>query len=278
MIENFLSSWDLFRNTYLAGWLIALVLSLTGVWVVAKDQIFIGAAVSQASALGIALAAYFGTVAGHAAHEESAWLPAVTAVAFSVLAALATARAGGRRESHEAVTGWIFLLSSSLSVLLLSRSPRGLEEIRRLSSSSLIGATHADVWLFAGLGVAAVILLAKHNRPIVLLATDPVMAEAVGVRTAWWSMAVAVWLGVCAGLSLRVSGMLYTFGLLVLPALIAKNVCREIRPMFLAAPLVGVGAAVGGFVLANHFDFPPAQMTVAILSLLLPLAWIVRRA
>lgn len=277
MIDSFFLSWELFRNTYLAGWLIALVLSLTGVWVVAKDQIFIGAAVSQASALGIALAAYVGALAGRAAHEESAPLPAVMAVVFSVLASLATARGGGRRESHEAVTGWIFLLSSSASVLLLSRSPQGLEEIRRLSSSSLIGATDGDVWLFTGLGFAAVALLAGYNRHILLLATDPVMAEAGGMRTWRWSMAVSVWLGVCAGLSLRVSGMLYTFGLLVLPALVAKNVCREIRPMFLAAPLIGVGAAVGGFVLANHFDFPPGQMTVAILSLLLPLGWIVRR-
>ena len=55
MIESFLASWDLFHLTYLAGWLIALLLSLVGVFVVARDQIFIGIAISQASTLGIAI-------------------------------------------------------------------------------------------------------------------------------------------------------------------------------------------------------------------------------
>lgn len=194
-----------------------------------------------------------------------------------MIASLATIRGGvGRRESHEAITGWIFLLGASLSVLLLSHSPHGLEEIQRLASSSLIGATDADVWLFAGLTVVTVLTVARYNRRILLLTTDPVMAEVVGLRTAWWEVVMASWLGVCIGLSIRVSGMLYAFGLLVLPALIAKNVCREIRPMFIVAPLVALATAVSGFVLANHFDFPPGQMSVATLAGLLPLAWLVR--
>ena len=54
--ESFLASWRLFRYSYLVGWLVGLLLSLVGVIVVARDQVFIGAAVSQASTLGIALA------------------------------------------------------------------------------------------------------------------------------------------------------------------------------------------------------------------------------
>lgn len=278
MIESFFSSWELFQNTYLAGWFIALVLSLTGVWVVAKNQIFIGAALSQASALGIALAAYAPALAAHAGGSHgSPALASILSVVTCVLAALVTTRVGSRRESHEAVTGWLFLTSNSVSVLILARSPRGLEEIQRLASSSLIGATDTDVWLFAGISAAAVGLVAVFNRRILLLATDTVMAAAVGMRATWWAVGIAVWLGVCIGLSIRVSGMLYTFGLLVLPALIAKNICSEIRQMFVVAPIVGVGTAVVGFVLANHFDFPPAQMSVAFLSLLLVLAWPVRR-
>jgi ABC-type Mn2+/Zn2+ transport system permease subunit len=71
--------------------------------------------------------------------------------------------------------------------------------------------------------------------------------------------------------------MLYTFGCLVLPALIAKNVCREVRPMFLVAPVVAVATGAVGFMLANHYDFPPAQMTVALLSFLLMVAWLLPR-
>jgi ABC-type Mn2+/Zn2+ transport system permease subunit len=66
-------------------------------------------------------------------------------------------------------------------------------------------------------------------------------------------------------------------GCLMLPTLVAKNVCRELRRMLLVVPLVAVATAAAGFVMANHYDDPPAQMTVALLRLPLTMAWLVRR-
>jgi ABC-type Mn2+/Zn2+ transport systems, permease components len=62
MIEEFLLSWNLFHNSYLAGWWMALLLSLIGVLVVARDQIFLSAAVSQGSTLGVAFGMWLGGV------------------------------------------------------------------------------------------------------------------------------------------------------------------------------------------------------------------------
>lgn len=182
MIEEFLSSWPLFQNTYLVGWSIALLLSLVGVLAVARDQIFIGAAISQASTLGIALAMWIGAWAAPATlpwFRSDGFLSAM-AVAFSVIAALITTRGGEEsRESHEAITGWVFLASASLSILIVSRSPHGLEEIHRLLSSSIIGATRADVWWFGALaGLTALFLAITHRRTLLFL-MDPAMAAAV---------------------------------------------------------------------------------------------------
>lgn len=279
MIENFISSWPLFHNTYLAGWLIGLLLSLVGVLVVARDQIFIGAAVSQASTLGIALAMWIGAWAGAGPRFwfHSDGFLSMMAVAFSVIAALITARGGeGTRESHEAITGWVFLASASLSILIVSRSPHGLEEIHRLLSSSIIGATRADVWIFGLLAGVAAFSVSAGLRRIVLFAMDPVMAAAVGMKISRWGALTSAGLGLAVGLSIRSSGMLYTFGCLVLPALVAKNLCSEVRPMFLVSPLVALGTGAAGFVLANHYDYPPAQMTVALLCLLVTVSWLSR--
>ena len=86
IIDEFIASWDLFHWTYIEGWLIALLLALIGVAVVARDQIFIGAAVSQASTVGIALTLYVaslvpvhehsgppGTIAGAQADQINDW-------------------------------------------------------------------------------------------------------------------------------------------------------------------------------------------------------------
>ena len=279
MISAFIESWPLFHLSYEAGLLIAFLLALSGVLVVARDQIFIGAAVSQASTLGIAcsmwMASCFEMLASHDHTAES--MAGVMAVLFSVLAALITMRGGGRTDSHEAITGWIFLASSSLSILIVAHSPLGLDEIHRLLSSSIIGASLADVLVFAALSLAAGVAALVYRSRLVLLVTDPAMAAAAGLRVARWDMLIAISLGVVIGLGIRTSGLIFTFGCLVLPALIAKQVCREVRPMFWVAPLVAVLFSLAGFVVSNHYDFPPAQMTVAFLSAGLALGWIFKR-
>ncbi len=278
MIAEFVESWDLFGQIYLSGWLIALVLSMIGVLVVARDQIFLSAAVSQASTLGIVLGMWAGALLGAG---TDTWLRSdaflsVMAVLFAVIAALITSRERSLyTESPEAVTGWVFLVSASGSILLLAHSPRGLEEIYRLLSSSLIGATWEDVWLFALLSGITAVMLGLFHRRLLLLAIDPGMARAIGTRAATWGVVQGLWLGLAAGLAMRVSGLLYTFGCLVLPALVAKSICREIRTMFLVAPFIAVSVGIGGFVLANHYDFPPAQMTVFLLCVTLVFAWFV---
>lgn len=281
MIEEFLSSWPLFQNTYLVGWLIALLLSLVGVLAVARDQIFIGAAISQASTLGIALAMWIGAWIDP---ESLSWLHSegflsAMAVAFSLAAALITSGWANRTtmESHEAITGWVFLGSAGLSILIVSHSPHGLEEIHRLLASSIIGATRTDVWGFSALAVLTILFLAATHRRTLLFLMDPAMAAAVGMKTGRWAAIISTLLGLAVGLSIRSSGMLYTFGCLVLPALVAKNICREVGPMFVVAPLVAVLTGAIAFVLANHYDYPPAQMTVVLLSLALAIAWLFRR-
>ena len=279
MISEFIESWGLFHNVYLTGWLIGLLLSLVGVVVVARDQIFLSAAVSQASTMGIALGLWmsntFADVQGLWLHVDS--FLSFMAVTFAVIAALVTTRSHERvRESAEAITGWVFLLSASLAILILAHSPHGLDEIHRLLSSSIIGATVGDVITFGVLLVSTALLIAAAYRRILLFTLDPVLAVAVGMKLQYWRMITAIWLGLSVGLSLRASGMLYTFGCLVLPALVAKNLCREIRTVFFLSPLVALTTGAIGFVLANHYDYPPAQMAVVLLCLSLVLAWTLR--
>jgi ABC-type Mn2+/Zn2+ transport system permease subunit len=279
VIESFVASWDLFGSTYLVGLLIAGVLSVVGVWIVARDHIFLGAAVAQASTLGVALALWLsGTAAATRLHILEGELGATLfAVAASVTTAWVAARVGeGRRESHEAVTGWIFLLAGSLPVLLLAGSPHGLEEVQRLLFSTILSVTTADLVLFVALAVATVAAAVLLRDRLLVFTLDPELAQAIGMRSSVWGGAVAVWLGLAVGLSIRAAGTLFAFGCLVLPALVAKNVCREVRPMLWVAPCIAVATTLVGFVLSNGLDWPPAHAIVALQAAALPVAWIWR--
>lgn len=276
MIARFLASWELFATTYAVGLASAALLALVGVWVVARNRIFLGAAVSQASTLGVATALWLAHVAA-AAHLD--WLESpLTLGALAVSASVATAWLAGRggearAEGAEEVTAFVFLLAASLPVLMMAHSAHGLEEIERLMFSTLLSATRTDLVLFLAAGALAVVATLRLHHPVLLFAMDPELAEAVGMRLRAWNAAMALGLGVAVGLSIRSGGTLYTFGCLVLPALIAKNLCREVRPMLVASPALALAAAFAGFFLANEFDLPPAHATVALLCLGLVVAW-----
>lgn len=276
MIGEFLSSWSLFADAYLAGWLLAALLGGVGVLVVARDQIFLGAAVSQASMLGLTVGI---SLSSWAFVTSSSWyqVDAFTSLCggiFAIAGALATARrSAGGEDSHEAVTGWIFAAGMSLSVLVVAHSPHGLEEVHRLMESTLIGAHRLDVLLLSAfVAISAAVLLLRW-RTLVLVVLDPDLARVLGVRVDWWDRCFYIWLGVAIAFALRISGLIYTFGCLVLPALCAKAVCREVRTMLALAPALSAASAVVAFVLANHYDLPPAHVAVAQLVALVGLAW-----
>jgi ABC-type Mn2+/Zn2+ transport system permease subunit len=230
--------------------------------------------------LGIALVLRFGPalVALGLPWAVTEGFQSVMAVAASVLAAVVTTRRGdGEAPSHEALTGWVYLLGASAAILVVAKSPHGLEEVHRVLFSSIIGASDGDVLRFAVLAAVTIGVVAARSRELVLVSIDPAMGAAVGLRVRAWSTAVSVWLGLVVGLAINLAGVIYAFGCLVLPALVARNVCREVQPMFVVAPAVGVGAAVAGFVVANAHDYPPAQMTVALLCALLAATHLVGR-
>lgn len=266
MLTEFLQSWPMFQDSYLAALLCGGLLSVLGVLVVGRDEVFLAAAVAQASVLGVALALTLG------------WEnPAVPAVALSVIAALA---AGGRGHrggtSREEITAWTFLTASSLAVLILSRSPVGMKNVQSVLTSTMLGASQTEVFLFAGLTALALGLVWMNSQRLTLLIIDPVMAAAVGLSVGAWALALSASLGLVTGLAIRSTGLLFTFGCLVLPALAAKNLCRRVQPMFLVAPVVGVLGVLLGLILAHHFDFPPGQLIVALLGAALALAWLWR--
>lgn len=277
MIREFIDSWPLFQHAYMGGWILAALLALLGVMLVARDQIFFGAAVAQASTFGIAIA--LATSAWHplGLHlHDSAWYPRVCAIACSVLAAVGMELIAGRRESREAVTGFIFLVSSAGAMTVVAQSPFGADEIQRLLASSLIGARREDVELFAALLAATIILVAIHRDRLLLMAIDSATARAAGVHTRAWSLGMACWLALAAGVSIRAAGPLYVFGCLLLPVLAAKTMVREMRALFWTAPLLAVGCAIIGFVLAHAWDLPPAQITVVVMGALALAGWTAR--
>lgn len=271
MIDAFISGFSLFWQTYLTTILMSAVLAGAGVLVVTRGQVFIAAAIAQASLLGIAVSLLF--------EFGNTVIPAIV---FSVGASLfiggsGNAAGGGRRHGLDERTALVFLLSGSLGVLLLSSYPSGLRELQSAAASSLFGVDTVDLVLFLIFGLVLLISLFLMRSRLVLFILDPVMAAAVGLDILRWSMVISGILGLMTGLAIQSSGMLFTFGALVLPAMAARNICREVGSMFLVAPILGVLGALVGLFLSAGMDLPPGQTTVVVQCSLLILSWVWRQ-
>jgi ABC-type Mn2+/Zn2+ transport system permease subunit len=274
-VAEFLSSWGLFVRPYTLTLLAAMGLSMLGVVTAARRQVFMAAAVAQASTFGFAL---FALIAGAAATQAggSVWRDVVV-VGSAVAAALFTMLGDGRQTQGSRLDGdertaWVFIAAGAGAILVLSQAAAGMEQFRRMQASSVIGATRLDVVTFAALLVAMIGVLLWAGRSLVLLLADPVMAAAIGMRVRAWHLGLAVFSGACVGLGVRSTGMLFTFGCLALPVMIAKQVCGEVRWLFWVSPLIALASAFAGLWLSYLFDLPPGQVVVALLCGLLLIA------
>jgi ABC-type Mn2+/Zn2+ transport system permease subunit len=254
LLREFLESFELFWTTYVTGLCAAAVLAFAGVFALAQRQLFTGVATAQASTLGIAFAlAWLGLADDH--HHLHGW-PLVFGVGFAVAANLACSRLALRATVKEGLSVAIFVAGGCLPILLLAHGPKGLEEVERLTFSTLIGSDIHDIQKIGALLLATIVLLARHGRALLFAALEPETAIAMGIAPAGTTLAFPILFGLALGLCLHTAGSVFCIAALTMPALFARRVHRTAVAVLWTAPLYALIATLIGFALANHYDLP----------------------
>ena len=291
--QEFQESYELFPEIYQSGLLIAILLSIVGVLVVARNQIFIGAAITQTSTFGISIA--LSIVGLEAMSDATGQARQDLILRYSILAAtICTVWAfvdksfflsilqklkipvspskESAGKSKEDITGWLFLLSSAGAIVLVSNTPLGMEEVKKLTLSSIIGTESSDVTLLLILTIKVILFILIFMNSIVLTFTDRNYAKSLKIPVTLIEFIFAFLMGIILGATLKISGTLYTFGCLILPVLVASCLCKSTRLLFILSPLIALTCVFLGFSLGNFYNIPQAQLTIFFLCLLLPLA------
>lgn len=291
--ESFKEGYELFPEIYQCGLLIAVLLSIAGVLIVARNQIFIGAAITQTSTFGISIAL---SIVGLEAMSDATgqarqdlilrysiiaatictlWAFVNKGLFLSILQKLKIPVSGSRESTakgKEDITGWLFLLASAGAIVLVSNTPLGMEEVKKLTFSSIIGADQGDVTILKWLLAIELVLLIPFLNMIVLVFTDRNYALSMRIPATLIEIIFAVLMGFILGTTLKISGTLYSFGCLILPVLTAANLCRRTRILFLISPVIALLGTFAGFALGGYYNIPQAQLTVFILCLFLPVS------
>jgi ABC-type Mn2+/Zn2+ transport system permease subunit len=262
----------LLRNALVASVLVGLVCPLVGVYFVLRRMIFLGVALPQLSAAGVAFAFLVRSISGAHQHGEAAEraLAMVGSLGFAFvgLLVLATLERHGR-ETLEARIGVTYAFAAAAAILFVAADPYGEAEMTHLLKGDVVTTTTGSLHLLAVVlgGVAA--LLVVLRRELLLVSFDRDMAVVLGKRAGLWDTTLYLLIGVTIAFGVMTAGPLVTFGFLVAPPLTARLLTRHMTSFSLVASLVGGTTAFAGFYLAYRYDLPlgPTDVALAVAAL-----------
>lgn len=265
----------LLHDALVGSVIIGVVCPLVGVYFVLRRMIFLGVALPQLSAAGIACAFFahgsFDALHAHGdvAERTLAMIGSFgfTVVGLSVLAALD--RRG--REMVDARIGFTYAAAAAVTILVLASDPHGDAQMVSLLKGDILATTASSLRTVQYTMAAVVAVLFLFRKELLLVSFDRELALVFGKRVWVWDGLLYLVMGLTISLGVTTAGPIVAFGFLVVPPLTARLVTRRMLTFSLASAAFGGLSAFWGFYLAYAFDLPlgPAQVALACVVLLL---------
>ena len=266
----------LLRDALVGSVLVGVVCPLVGAYFVLRRMIFLGVALPQLSAAGIAFS-FVGYRLAVGAHEHGnvseRSLAMVGSFAFTLTGLLVlTAFERRGRETVEARIGVTYAIAAALTILFLAVDPHGVAEMVNLLKGDILATTRTSLTLLASVLGAVVLVLFACRKEFLLVSFDRDLAVVFGKWVGLWDGLLYLIIGVTISLGVMTAGPLVTFGFLVVPPLTARLLTRRMLSFSLVAAAIGGAAAFGGFYCAYRMDLPLGPAEVALASLVLIVA------
>jgi zinc/manganese transport system permease protein len=236
---------------FLACLLLILIHAYFGIHILQRGIIFVDLALAQFIGVGIALSFLLG--------EEHGTL---LALAFALIGAfiLSLSKRVARLVNIEAFIGVLYIFSVSAAILILDRSPHGLEEFKTILNGSIIWVTPHEVFTtFLVYGAVGLLhyILRKQFLALSYEGKGSVILEFLFFA----SFAVVL------VKSVKMAGILQVFSFLVIPALIGRLYSLKPFVILMTGWIVGVLVTIAGIALSYKLDAPTAPAIVAGLAL-----------
>ena len=271
---GFWESWALWRDIVVVAVVAAGLCSFVGVYIVLKRIVFVSAAMSQMSGVGVSLAFFLCSVMQVDPHAAPLWLhPLWYATAFAAAgAALFSLDVGHhRRLAGETVVGLAYLVAAA-SVILVLNSPRVSQEAHEVNDLLYGNAVVATAGQMAIVTIAAAAVAAVHllfGKEFLLTSFDSEMARTLGLRTRGWSLLLFATFAVTISVSTRAIGALPVFAFMVIPPAVALLLVDRLWQVFAVAVGVGILSAFIGYWASFRWSLPTGASMVVVSALFL---------
>jgi zinc/manganese transport system permease protein len=223
-----------------------------GIHILERGIIFVDLALAQFIGIGIALSFLLGA-------ERHVLLSLIFAMIGALI--LASSKRAAKYVNIEAFIGVLYIFSVSAAILILDRSPHGLEEFKTIINGNIIWVTPEEIlstFIVYGLVGALHAVLRKQFFALTF----------EGKGSFWLELLFFASFAVVLVKSVQIAGILQVFSFLVIPALIGRTFFREPFKVLMTGWLLGVIVSIGGIFLSYKFDIPTAPVIVVSLSII----------
>ncbi len=267
-----LSPGFLLRDALLASLIIGVTCPLVGVYFVLRRMVFLGVALPQVSAAGIAFSFFlYGLTAGpHVTSQpDERAIAMVGAFSITLVATLFLALFERRGGMVEARIGTTYALAAAATILFLSKDPHGEAQLVHLLRGDMLAVTESSLTLLAVSLGGVVLALVAFRRELLLVSFDRDLAIVFGKRAGWWDLLLYLLIGIVISVGVMTAGPMATFGFLVVPPVTMRLVARRMLGFLLGSVVLGAGAALAGFYCAYRYDVPLGPAEVGLSCVLL---------
>lgn len=266
-LGEFLAAREIWEIPLAASILAGALLGALGVYVVLRRTVFVSAALTQLSTLGLVLA----LLVEEQVHIETEHATEQLAVAilFSVVGALVLGALRPRRLPAEAGVGAAWVTASALVVLGVSQLVHAAHDLGGMVFGNAVAVPATDLAVIAAVAAVCTVVHALFAKELAFASFDPETARALGVRVRVWDAVLFLTIGLAIPVTARALGALPVFAFLTLPAAAALTMKVGFRPAFAVAAAIGVVAAAGGYVLSWLWEIPTGATMVGLAAVFL---------
>ncbi len=261
--ESFLAARDIWREPLVASLVAGALCGFLGVYVVLRRTVFVSAALTQLSTLGIIVALIAEETMG--VEAEHAGVQIAVALVFSVAGALLLGMGlHGRRLPAEAGVGVTYVVAGALVVLGANRLVHAAHDLNAMVFGNAVAVPVQDLITLAVVAALCAAVHARFMKELVFVSFDGETAAALGLAAGRWNALLFLTLGLAVPASARAMGALPVFAFLTVPATAALLLVHRLRAAFLVATVIGLFAAVAGYLLSWFWQIPTGATMVAV--------------
>jgi zinc transport system permease protein len=259
---NFFESAFLWKEAVIASTILAMALSVTGIFVILRRVVFLPAALSQVSGLGVVLSFWLGLKIPELA-DAALLSPFTFALVITLIAALLLGSIKEpKRLSRETITGVAYIVASGLVVAIGAAIPQESHAVTDVLFGNAVMVGQPQMYQAI---LVSVTVLGLHRwlfHPFLLVSLDAETARAHGVPVRLIDGILFLSMGLIISVATKTIGAMPVFAFSVLPPAAALQLFSRTKWSFIAAPIMGAVSAFVGYYISFTFDKPTGACTV----------------